>query len=114
MQGGGEALNFLAVLTVIRAFAHVYSVIDVLTETLYEILDFCVVVVVLMMLLAVLVWLQRDTFLELSREMSRKIVAQYQKSSNIFIPFTKIVLQGDCLYVLVFWKIKKVLCVDTK
>ncbi|XP_042947927.1 uncharacterized protein LOC122280888 [Carya illinoinensis] len=80
MQGGGEALNFLAVLTVIRAFAHVYSVIDVLTETLYEILDFCVVVVVLMMLLAVLVWLQRDTFLELSREMSRKIV---KNSGNI-------------------------------
>ncbi|KAG2680152.1 hypothetical protein I3843_11G086100 [Carya illinoinensis] len=73
MQGGGEALNLLVALTVIWAFAYVYSDIDVLTETLYEILDFCVVVVVTM-LLVVLVWLWRDTILELSREMSRNIV----------------------------------------
>ncbi|XP_040987267.1 uncharacterized protein LOC121235100 isoform X1 [Juglans microcarpa x Juglans regia] len=75
MQGGGEALNLLVALAVICAFAYVYSDIDDLTETLYEILDFCVVAVVIM-LLVVLVWLQRDTFLKLSSEMSRKIVGQ--------------------------------------
>ncbi|KAF5477703.1 hypothetical protein F2P56_004320 [Juglans regia] len=75
MQGGGEALNFLVALAVICAFAYVYSDVDDLTETLYEILDFCVVAVVIM-LLVVLVWLRRHTFLKLSSEMSRKIVGQ--------------------------------------
>ncbi|KAG2680150.1 hypothetical protein I3843_11G086000 [Carya illinoinensis] len=94
MQEGGEALYLRVAPTVICAFAYViYSDIDVLTETPYGILVFCVVVVIIemmllavfcvvevvMMLLRVLVWL-RDTFLELSREMSRKIV---KNSGNI-------------------------------
>ena len=41
-------------------------------------------------------------------------VAQYRKSSNFSIPFTKIELQGDCSYDLVFWEVQKVLCVGTK